>query len=170
MMSFLSKIFGWASPDAPRQFVAVLHHSATYVEHNSKTNLVASFIGLCGHGCNSADSVAQMDRVVWNAMCARRPDGLIMDFRRLQYEWGDNLTEPLAYHPDEKPDSLIDDDDDSAFTRPQQLSDFPVVYVVSDFNRKGLTSLMTDELFLLPSDYLFESLDAAIEAIANRLA
>lgn len=168
-MSFFSKIFGWASPHAPRQFVAALQHSETYVEYKSKTILVASFTGLCGHGCNSADSVAQMDRVVWNAMCARRPDGLIMDFRGLQYEWGDNLTEPLAYHPDEKPESLIDGSDDSAFTKPRELSNFPVVYVASAFNREGLTSLLTDELNLPPSEYLFESVDAAIDAVTDRL-
>ena len=72
--------------------------------------------------------------------------GVILDLRDLAYEWGDMMVNPFgAGHQ-----HYID-------------SDLPVVAVISDLNRVGLTSLVTDEMQFDPANLLFETMEAALK-------
>ena len=79
-------------------------------------------------------------------MAAWEPYALVLDLRELRYEWGDGRAAVLGAWP------------------------LPVGVVASGRNRVGLATLVRDELSDDPSDWLFESVGAAVDAVARRLA
>lgn len=167
-MNPLTKILSWLSPSPKPVTVPHIRHQVTYLQLPSGgVAMIARFSGVCGYGCGSANSVGQMEHAIYPAYQKRRPDALILDLCEFAYEWGDNLTEPFGFHSD-------DDKRDGAVGCPvedlQHLCVFPVVYVISDINRAGLTSLITAELDAEPADLLFETLETAAEAVSRQLA
>lgn len=86
-----------------------------------------------------------MDAMIRAGIAAFDSVGVILDLREMAYEWGDMMLCPFAagsnYYVD---------------------SDLPIVAVISDINREGLTSLMIDEANIEPCTVLFDSMDAAL--------
>lgn len=62
---------------------------------------------------------------------------------------------PFCVHPDHKIDG--------------KNIPFPVAALVSDRNRKGLTSLVRDEMDAQPELLLFESFEAAVQEIEKQI-
>ncbi len=107
--------------------------------------LVVRFSGTSGFGCANNSDAIYMDAMIRAGIAAFDPVGVILDLREMAYEWGDMMLCPF-----------------SAGSRYYVDSDLPIVAVVSDINRKGLTSLMIDEADIDPSTVLFDAMDAAL--------
>ena len=83
---------------------------------------------------------------------SEQPAALILDFRELRYEWGDEMARTLG--------ELSWRDD----------REFAVAIITSNLNQAGLTSLLQDEMFLEPSDWLFDSELKALTKIQSKLS
>lgn len=81
----------------------------------------------------------------------KRPDALILNFRELKYNWGDEMARTLS-------DASWRDGDE-----------FPIAIVASDLNRVGLTSLLQDEMDCEVSTWLSDSEDGAIALLQTKL-
>ena len=107
--------------------------------------LVVRFSGTSGFGCANNSDAIYMDAMIRAGIAAFDSVGVILDLREMAYEWGDMMLCPFAagssYYVD---------------------SDLPIVAVVSDVNRKGLTSLMIDEANIDPTSVLFDTMDDAL--------
>ena len=78
------------------------------------------------------------------------PDGLILDFTHLKYEWGDRMACCICDPKDEMGE------------------EFPYRIVISSLNKVGLTSLIENELFdEEPSDWLVGSMEEALALVAG---
>ena len=64
----------------------------------------------------------------------------MLDLRKLKYEWGDGMGRVLGTIP-----------------RPRAV-------LISDLNRKGMKSLIREDLFCGPNKYLFDHLSDALAA------
>ncbi|HEY3320970.1 MAG TPA: hypothetical protein VGP72_10935 [Planctomycetota bacterium] len=93
----------------------------------------------------ASPSFAYMDAMIAAGKAGWDPVALLLDLRKLRYEWGDEMGRTLS------------DAKASGFER--QL---PLAVVVSELNRAGLTSLIRDELFGKPEQWLCDSLEAAL--------
>jgi len=107
--------------------------------------LVVRFSGTSGFGCANNSDAIYMDAMVRAGIAAFDSVGVILDVREMGYEWGDMMLCPFA-----------------AGHRYYVDLDLPIVAVVSDINREGLTSLMTDEANSDPATVLFDTMDAAL--------
>jgi len=104
------------------------------------------FRGIAGNTHEDAHTFSAMDKVVLGLLEAERPDGLIMDFRELEYSWGDEMARTLGEHA------------------------LPLVVIVSDLNRSGLTSLVQEEMLIQEaSDLLVESEEAAYSLVLSKI-
>jgi hypothetical protein len=108
--------------------------------------LVVAFEGEAGNTHEHSGTFSFMRAMMEAGVAAWQPDAVILDLRGLIYAWGDNMVEVLA----------ID-------------SSLPVAVVVSDLNREALTSLVAEEMFAQPREWLFESLDEAVTAVERDL-
>ncbi len=76
----------------------------------------------------------------------------IFDFRELEYTWGDQmgclLDSPTNWNGNEN-------------VR-------PVVVIVSDLNREGLTSLVRDEMWSEPAEWLADSVEQAVSMLQSK--
>ena len=110
--------------------------------------LVVQFSGQSGFGCNNNSDATYMAAMIRAGIVVVKPIAVLLDLRDLTYEWGDMMAEPFcAGH--------------NHYVR----GDLLLVAVVSDLNRKGLTSLLTDEMATDPKNVLFESLEDAVDFI-----
>ncbi len=107
--------------------------------------LVVRFSGTSGFGCANNSDAIYMDAMIRAGIAAFDSVGVILDLREMAYEWGDTMLCPFAAGSGHYVDS-----------------DLPIVAVVSDVNRKGLTSLMTEEALIDPTTVLFDTMDAAL--------
>ena len=110
--------------------------------------LVVQFSGTSGFRCANNSDAIYMDAMVRAGIAAFDCVGVILDLRKMAYEWGDMMVCPFA-----------------AGSRYYVDSDLPIVAVVSERNRKGLTSLMIDEADTDPSTVLFETMDTALDRL-----
>ena len=118
--------------------------------------LSVSFNGVCGHGHKSNADVIYLCAIIAAGLQAWQPCALILDLQELSYEWGDMMSMVFGLH------SRM-----NIFGK--QIS-YPSVALISDRNRKGLTSLVKKEMFKNPEDFLFESLGDAIIQIEKQVA
>src|SRR4051794_17767586 len=95
--------------------------------------LVVRFEGESGVGCKNNGDASFMAAIVAAGLQAWKPSGLVLDLRGLSYSWGDMMTVPFCVQPDLR-------------VRDEKIP-FPTVAIVSDLNRRGLTSLVRDEMF-----------------------
>jgi hypothetical protein len=116
------------------------------LEHLS--TLIVEFSGECGFGSGRNADACFMDGMIAARFRAWSPACLILDLRRLKYEWGDMMTAIFA-----PPHELISTNDEEV--------DFPIAAIVSDLNRDGLASLVKEEMRGNPEALLFETLDDA---------
>lgn len=110
--------------------------------------LVVRFAGTSGFGCANNSDAIYMDAMIRAGIAAFDSVGVILDLREMVYEWGDMMLCPFG-----------------AGSRYYVDSDLPIVAVVSDVNRKGLTSLMADEANVDPTTVLFDTMDAALDRL-----
>jgi hypothetical protein len=82
---------------------------------------------------------------------AERAAALILDFRELKYDGGDEMGRTLS---------------DLSW---RYGSTFPVAVIVSDLNREGLTSLLRAEMGSDPAEWLVDSEKAAIGLLRSKL-
>jgi phage major head subunit gpT-like protein len=113
--------------------------------------LVAEFRGECGHGSGSNADAAFMAGIVKAAQEAWPAAALILDWRQLKYEWGDEIVKPI----------------DALGTRRvgDKSINAPAAVIISDLNRVGLTSLVKQEMGENPDELLFNSLEEALAAV-----
>ncbi len=113
--------------------------------------LVAEFRGECGEGSGSNADAAFMAAIVKAAQEAWPAVALILDWRKLKYEWGDEIVKPIdAFGTCRVGDKSIN---------------APAAVIVSDLNRVGLTSLVKLEMGEEPDELLFNSLEEALVAV-----
>jgi hypothetical protein len=91
-----------------------------------------------------------MEAMIAAGVAAWSPFGVVLDLRELSYEWGDEMQEVLA-----------------GARNPRRS--LPTAVVVSDLNREGLTSLVTQEMLAAPADWLFDTVDDAIAAVDGKV-
>jgi hypothetical protein len=138
--------------------------------------LVVEFSGECGQGTKNSGSgyEAFMSAIIKAAVEAWKPVALILDLRRLKYEWGDEMSQPFNACDSFQPGPLslrsifkvypdLVESELSKMTK-ESLA-FPLAVVVSEINRTGLTSLVRQELSKDPNDLLFENLEDALTAV-----
>lgn len=92
-----------------------------------------------------------IDEALEEVLESEHPAGLILDLRELKYSWGDEMARTLSL-----PSTWYG-------------GDFPVVVVTSDLNRAGLTSLVRDEMFSDPNEWLADSEDEAVSQLKTKL-
>jgi hypothetical protein len=110
--------------------------------------LVVRFTGVSGFGCANNGDANYMAAMIHAGIVAWDPCAILLDLREMAYQWGDMMVNPLC----------------AGFRHYADGSDLPLAVVVSDLNRQGLTSLVTDEMHdVHPASILFETLEAAIE-------
>ena len=113
--------------------------------------LVVRFSGTSGFGCANNSDAIYMDAMVRAGIAAFDSVGVILDLREMGYEWGDMMLCPFSAGHGHYVDS-----------------DLPIVAVVSDLNRTGLTSLMIDEADTDPATVLFDTIDDALAYLDQR--
>jgi hypothetical protein len=101
--------------------------------------LVVSFWGKTGSGCANNVDATYMEAMIRAGLTSFACSGVMLDLREMAYEWGDLMQRPFDAH-----------------------EYLPIVAVVSDLNREGLTSLMRDEAEIDPATVLFESMEDAL--------
>jgi len=107
--------------------------------------LVVRFSGESGFGCANYSDGIYMEAMTRAGITAFDSVGVILDLRELAYEWGDMMANLFgAGHK-----HYVD-------------ADLPVVAVISDLNRVGLTSLVADEMQSDPANLLFETIETAL--------
>lgn len=104
------------------------------------STLIVEFSGECGFGSSSNSDACFMDAMIAAGLKAWGHPCLILDLRRLKYEWGDMMS--MIFFPPHELISLTD--------KPVQ---FPFAVIVSDLNRTGLTSLIKDEMSGNPKEF-----------------
>ncbi|TWU50704.1 hypothetical protein Poly51_39970 [Rubripirellula tenax] len=107
--------------------------------------LVVRFSGKSGFGCANNSDAIYMEAMTRAGITAFDSVGVILDLRELAYEWGDMMVNPFA-----------------AGHKHYVDADLPVVAVISDLNRVGLTSLVADEMQSDPTNLLFETMETAL--------
>lgn len=114
--------------------------------------LVVEFTGECGFGCNSNEDACFMHGMIAAAFKIWEPACCILDLRGLRYEWGDMMI-------------VLFDAPHDFIRLDVKTFEYPVAAVVSDLNREGLTSLVTDEMFEDPKNVLFDTIELAYERV-----
>jgi len=125
-----------------------------------KALLVAHLSGELSNDVSSAFGLASA--IIMAGLEAWQPSALILDFRGLVYEWGDQM-ESVLLAAERWSEGTWPVGDGA----PAQ---FPMAVVVSEHNRQGLESLLTAMMDLEPRALLFDSIDAAAGALEGQLA
>ncbi len=136
-------------------------------------SLIVEFRGECGYGCRSNGDATFMTALIKAGLEAWHPFALILDLRKMKYEWGDQMSCPLCAGDAYRPDPLdlewmflsaylVERDVNKI---PKEFLEFPRACVVSDLNREGLTSLVRLEMRKNPAELLFETLEEALTSV-----
>lgn len=107
--------------------------------------LVVRFVGTSGFGCANNSDAIYMEAMVRAGITAFDPSGVVLDLREMAYEWGDMMVRPFG----------------NGYTN-HIGEDLSVVAVISEINREGLRSLVTEEMQSDPSELLFDSMESAL--------
>ncbi len=114
--------------------------------------IVVTFEGEYGYGSKGDGDAHFMAAIIKAALVAWRTSALVIDLRKMTYEWGDLIAMAIAAGQDQYIDAP-----------------FPTAIIVSDHNRTGLTSLIRDEILGNPSEWLYNTLKDAINAVEERM-
>lgn len=123
-----------------------------------KTTLIIEFSGACGFGSSSNKDARFMEAVISAGFRAWDPCCCIIDLRNLRYQWGDMML--VLFNP---PHEMISGTDEEF--------EFPFAAVISDLNREGFNSLVSEEMFADPTKLLFNTIEnatARVIEIANK--
>jgi hypothetical protein len=114
--------------------------------------LVMQFVGTYGHGSSGNGDAEYMTAVTHAAISFTSPFGIIFDFSRLSYEWGDMMCQVLASGVDRWTEDEI-----------------PMAIVVSDLCEPAIRSLLSAELMLKDLSLVHHSLDSALAYLDERI-
>ena len=128
--------------------------------------LIIRFVGQYGVGCKGNGDAAYMNAVASAGLAAWNPNRLILDFRELEYVWGDMLTSVLCVG-DGRVRYLELLGSGIADPKDMQPGNIPTAVVISDKCREGITSLLVQEMREDPAKWLFGSLEGALAAVSN---
>jgi hypothetical protein len=95
---------------------------------------VVAFEGEYGYGSKGNGDAHFMTAIIKASLAAWRASTLVIDLRKMPYEWGDLIAMAIAAGQDQYLDAP-----------------FPTVIIVSDHNRTGLTNLIRDKTLGNPS-------------------
>lgn len=112
--------------------------------------LVVSFAGRYGYGGKGNPDASAMCAMVHAGIEAFGPAGVVLDLRELVYEWGDQMSEVIVA-------GMVHD-----------VHDVQCTIVVSDTCREAMRTLIEQEWDDDPRAWLFETIDAAFDALENR--
>jgi hypothetical protein len=163
LQTLLKKIF--PPPVRKERHGLKLQFNTYHVKMEQGVILVVEISGISGYGCSCADTVDQIQDVIFTAFKKERPHALIYDLRNFDYRWGDNLTEIFFYHPDFDPES-----NDIEMAQTDDIpNNYPIATVISHLNRSGLRSLFIQEMDLDPEHFLFETMEDAVASVFERI-
>lgn len=120
------------------------------VEVTNEKVMIAAFSGEAAATHELIHVFSVMDKALEELLDSEHPTGIILDFRGLKYEWGDEMARTLSV-----PSILME-------------RDFPVAVITSELNREGLMSLVRDEMMCKPADWLTDSKEAAIALLKKK--
>ncbi len=128
--------------------LSTLQYSFSQPEANARSDrtriLCVTFQGVYGYGSAGNSDARFMKAVVHLGCEAFDPKGIVLDFRQLDYQWGDEMAFPIeAAHVD--------------WVRPAIL--------ISDLCRQGMTSFVQAELFSNPEIWLFGDIESALRRV-----
>jgi hypothetical protein len=148
-VSKISMTFALARQDGTEKEVLVISSVGEY-RSGSAGNPDASF--MCGQ--------ILAGTYTWNS------SGVVLDFRHLSYTWGDQMSLVLRAGRQASRLNL-----DKVLERGGaiQFEEVPIVVVVSASCFEGLASLLRDEMKEDPSDWLFHSLEDAVNEMCGRI-
>ena len=106
--------------------------------------LMVTFQGVYGHGSHGSLDAHFMKAVIHFGRESFTPMGIILDFRQLDYQWGDEMGLPI----------------DAAHVRCVR----PTI-LISDLCREGMTSFVRAEMFSEPETWLFEDIESAVHRV-----
>jgi hypothetical protein len=113
--------------------------------------LVVSFEGLYRPGARGNKDAGDMIAFIQEGLQAFSPDGLILDFRNLEYDYGDMM------------DGVLESAEGTWGGRA-----LPAVVVTSHLNRSGLTGLVCNVMGDDAAHWLYQRMETALEEIDRR--
>jgi hypothetical protein len=116
--------------------------------------MIIEFSGECGYGSSSNADASFMEGMMAAGFRAWNPSCCILDLRKLKYEWGDMMCS--LFNPPHELISLTEEE-----------VEYPFAVVISDLNREGLTSLVSQEMSEDPATILFDSIEAAAQRVVE---
>lgn len=113
--------------------------------------IVVAFYGEYGFGSAGNGDAMFMTAIIKAALAAWEPQALVIDLHQMTYEWGDLMIKAIAAGEDRYIDAPL-----------------PTAIVMSDRNREGLISLLTQEMGVEPREWLFDCIETAIERVEKQ--
>jgi hypothetical protein len=131
--------------------------------------LIVTASGVAANQRPHAGTYRSISAAIMAALEAWEPDALVLDFRELEYKWGDGMQETLRagerwHQPRIAASRLFAT---LGVTRPGR---FYTTIVASPKNREGLTSLLRQEMREDPARWLFDTVDGCLAALDERLS
>ena len=128
--------------------------------------LVVAFAGKYRAGGEGVDDASYMAAVTAAGLQAWNPRGLVFDLIQLTYHWGHELTVALGLGK-----KGLSSFEEVLLGRAEAIerSDIPTSIVASAENRSAIASLLGEEMSVNPSDWVFDSLDAAVLRVRREL-
>ena len=114
--------------------------------------LISAFDGAYRHGAAGNDDGIYMSAMLQAGFAAWQPLALVIDLRKLAYEWGDMMSAPLTAADDYR----------------AGIGVLATTVVASGRNERALRSLIEDELQGDPDDWLFASVDIAVDRVLKK--
>ncbi|TMM29550.1 hypothetical protein FDT66_10550 [Polaribacter aestuariivivens] len=114
--------------------------------------LTVSFFGNYPQGSSGSDTAKYISKQIISGFINFDPDAIILDFRALTYNWGNSL---LRIFQD------ISQFKDCGNT--EEEPNFPVLILVSEKSKAGITSLLTPSNSEKPLEFIFEDENLALK-------
>lgn len=116
-----------------------------------KTILIISFEGIAQNSHEHCGTFKFMEAKILQGISAWQPLGVILDFTKLAYSWGDNMNEVLGA------------------TGAYYRMEYPYKVVISDLNKEGLKSFIECEWDEDPKKILVESIENALKELKEEI-
>ncbi|WP_439129139.1 hypothetical protein, partial [Polaribacter sp.] len=114
--------------------------------------LMVSFTGNYPDGSLGKNHAKFISRKTISGLIEFDPDAVILDFRALEYNWGNNILEVFEYI------YLLKDAENSA-----EEPSFPIIILVSDLSKNGMVSVLNPIGTQETSNLIFDDEEKAIK-------
>ena len=119
--------------------------------------LIISFHGKYPDGSLGKNHAKYISRKTISGVIEFDPDAIILDFRELEYHWGNNILDVFEYISFLKDSENTDKD-----------PNFPVSILVSEKSKNGFMSLLIPTSSTTPPNWIFEDINKAIETAIEK--